>query len=164
MSPLRRDWRNTALRFENVSKPARPWYSPMPEGPTPPNGSSSWAMCTRVSFTPTPPETVRWLDRSEAAPAANHRFLDSAAVVMTAAFVPVVLAASLPDEPAARAHAIREVVDAFDRAVSGLSPAVQKEVEQLFSVLRFAPSLIMPMSDLEEGFERFHKAIADIVG
>ena len=86
--------------------------------------------------------TVRWLDRSEAAPAANHRFLDSAAVVMTAAFVPVVLATSLPDEPAARAHAIREVVDAFDRAVSGLSPAVQKEVEQLFSVLRFAPSRV----------------------
>ncbi len=84
--------------------------------------------------------TVRWLDRSEAAPTANHRFLDSGSVVMTAALVPVVLAGSLPEESAARAQAIREVVDAFDRAVSGLSPLVQKEVDQLFSVFRYTPT------------------------
>jgi hypothetical protein len=84
--------------------------------------------------------TTRWLDRSEAAPATNFRILDAAAVVMASAFVPVVLAGSLPEEIEARARAIREIVEAFDRAVSGLSPAVQKEVDQLFSVLRFPPT------------------------
>jgi hypothetical protein len=86
--------------------------------------------------------TVRWLDKPQAAPATNHRFLDVAGVVMVAAFVPVVLEGSLPDEIEARARAIREVVEAFDRAVSGLAPAVQREVDQLFSVLRFAPSRV----------------------
>ena len=83
--------------------------------------------------------TARWLAGSQAAPGAQHRFLDSSGVAMVAAFVPVVLAGSLPEEPQARARAIREVVDAFDRAVAGLSPSVQKEVDQLFAVLRFAP-------------------------
>jgi hypothetical protein len=86
--------------------------------------------------------TVRWLDDSQAAPAPNHRILDAPSVVMVAAFVPVVLAGSLPEEVEARARAIREVVEAFDRAVSGLNPAVQGEVDQLFSILRFAPSRI----------------------
>ena len=84
--------------------------------------------------------TVRWLEGSQAAAAANFRFLDAPGVVMVGAFVPVVLAGSLPEETAARARAIREVVEAFDRAVAGLSPAVQKEVDQLFGVLRFAPA------------------------
>ena len=86
--------------------------------------------------------TVRWLDKPQAAPATNHRFLDAAGVVMVAGFVPVVLAGSLPEEAESRARAIREVVEAFDRAVSGLAPAVQREVDQLFSVLRFAPSRV----------------------
>jgi succinylornithine aminotransferase len=29
-------------------------------------------------------------------------------------------------------------------------------------VLRFAPSLIMPMADLDEGFARIEKAIAEL--
>jgi len=86
--------------------------------------------------------TVRWLDKPQAAPAVNHRFLDAPGVVMIAAFVPVVLAGSLPEEVEARARAIREVVEAFDRAVSGLAPAVQREVDQLLSILRFAPSRV----------------------
>ena len=84
--------------------------------------------------------TVRWLDKPQAAPATHHRFLDVAGVVMVAALVPVVLDGSLPEETEPRARAIREVVEAFDRAVSGLAPAVQREVDQLFSVLRFPPS------------------------
>ena len=32
------------------------------------------------------------------------------------------------------------------------------------NVLRFAPSLIMPMADLDEGFARIEKAIAEVVG
>jgi hypothetical protein len=86
--------------------------------------------------------TVRWLDKPQAAPASNHRFLDVPGVVMVAAFVPVVLDGSLPEEIEPRARAIREVVEAFDRAVSGLAPAVQREVDQLFSILRFGPSRI----------------------
>jgi hypothetical protein len=83
---------------------------------------------------------VRFLERSEAAPAPNHRVLDSTAVVTVAAFVPIVLEGTLPEEPQARARAIRETVEGFDRAVSGLSLPVQKEVDQLFGVLRFAPT------------------------
>jgi hypothetical protein len=84
--------------------------------------------------------TVRYLERSEAAPAANHRILDATAVVTVAALVPIVLEGSLPDEAEARARAIRETVEGFDRAVSGMSLPTQKEVEQLFDVLRFPPT------------------------
>ena len=84
--------------------------------------------------------TVRYLERSEAAPAPNHRVLDAGAVLIVAAFVPVVLEGSLPEEPEARAHAIRETVEGFDRAVSGMSLPTQKEVDQLFGVLRFGPT------------------------
>lgn len=84
--------------------------------------------------------TVRWLASPQAAPAADFRFLDTAGVAMVAAFVPVVLAGSLPEETQARARAVREVVEAFDRAVAGLRPAVQKEVDQLFGILRFPPA------------------------
>lgn len=86
--------------------------------------------------------TARWLDPSEAAPATNFRFLDVTGVTLAGGFANVVLGEALPEEPQARAHAIREVVEAFDRAVSGLAPAVQKEVDQLFSILRFAPMRI----------------------
>src|SRR5690349_12692461 len=86
--------------------------------------------------------TVRYLERSEAAPAPNHRVLDATVVVIVAAFVPVVLAGALPEDPQARAHAIRETVEGFDRAVSGMSLPVQKEVDQLFDVLRFPPTRI----------------------
>ena len=53
--PLRRDCKNTPLRLEKVLKPSSPWYCPMPLAPTPPNGSSSWAMWSIVSLTVTPP-------------------------------------------------------------------------------------------------------------
>ena len=86
---------------------------------------------------------ARWLDRPEAvaAPVA-YRFLDARGAAAVGAIVPVVVA-TLPSEPAARARAIEEVVSAFDRAVSGLSPAVRKEVDELFSLLRFAPTRLM---------------------
>ena len=85
---------------------------------------------------------VRWLESPQAAPATDYRFLDASGVAMVAALVPVVLTGSLPEEAEARARAVREVVEAFDRAVAGLSAAVQKEVDQLFSVLRFPPTRI----------------------
>ena len=83
---------------------------------------------------------VRYLETSEAAPAPNYRVLDATAVVTVSALVPIVLEGALPDDPQARARAIRETVEGFDRAVSGMSLPVQKEVDQLFGVLRFAPA------------------------
>ncbi len=57
-----------------------------------------------------------------------------------AALVPAILKGALPDDPVARQVAINEVVEAFDRTVAGLSPAIQKEVEQLLSLLTFSPT------------------------
>jgi hypothetical protein len=85
---------------------------------------------------------ARFLERPLAAPAAGRRFLDDEGARLVAALVPVILAAALPEEAAARSRAIRETVDAFDRAVSGLTPSVQEEVAQLFSFLAFAPTRI----------------------
>ncbi len=55
-----------------------------------------------------------------------------------AALAPAVLKGALPDDPVARQVAVNEVVEAFDRTVAGLSPAIQKEVEQLLSLLTFS--------------------------
>jgi hypothetical protein len=86
---------------------------------------------------------ARWLDRREAMAApAPYRFLDARAAAAIGALVPVIVT-TLPAEAAPRARAIEETVAAFDRAVSGLSPAVRKEVDELFSVLRFAPTRMM---------------------
>ena len=68
------------------------------------------------------------------------RALDAGAADTVAALVPVVLEGALPRDKAARDLAIRETTEAFDRAVSALSPAVRGEVQQLFSVLAFAPT------------------------
>jgi hypothetical protein len=85
---------------------------------------------------------ARFLDRPLAAAAAGYRILDEEAARMVAALVPVILAGALPEETAARARAVRETVEAFDRAVSGLTPSVQEEVGQLFSFLAFAPTRV----------------------
>jgi hypothetical protein len=83
---------------------------------------------------------ARWLDRPSAVAApAPYRFLDTRGAAVIGALVPVIVA-TLPSEAAPRARAILDTVAAFDRAVSGLSPAVRKEVDELFSVLRFAPT------------------------
>ena len=79
---------------------------------------------------------------SPGAPRLPYRVLDGHSAEVIAALVPAVLAGSLPADPAARAGAIGDTVDAFDRAVSGLSPAVQAEIDQLLSVLRLAPTRI----------------------
>jgi acetylornithine/N-succinyldiaminopimelate aminotransferase len=59
-----------------------------------------------------------------------------------------------------------ELSDAFkDRAKDVLNAAAKHGVIMLIAgpnVLRFAPSLIMPMSDLDEGFARLEKAIAEV--
>lgn len=68
------------------------------------------------------------------------RALNGKSAELIAALAPVILAGGLPDDAVARTVAIGEVVDAMDRAVAGLSPAVQEEVQQLLSLLTFAPT------------------------
>jgi hypothetical protein len=67
----------------------------------------------------------------------------AATAALVGALAPVVLAGALPAEPGARAEALREVVEAFQRAVAGLSPAVQEEIGDLFGMLAFAPTRIL---------------------
>lgn len=86
---------------------------------------------------------ARWLDRPQAVAASSYRFLDERSASAAAALVPVVLDGALPRDAAARKQAVDETVEAFDRAVAGLSPAVQKEVAELFSILRFPPTRLM---------------------
>lgn len=68
------------------------------------------------------------------------RALDPRVVPLMGAIAGVVLEGSLPAEPAARSTAVREVVEAFDRAVAGLSPSVQDEIGQLLALLRILPT------------------------
>ena len=60
--------------------------------------------------------------------------------VCIAALAGSVLKGALPADPAAYLVAINEVVEAFDRTVAGLSPAIQREVEELLSLLTFSIS------------------------
>jgi hypothetical protein len=53
------------------------------------------------------------------------------------AVTPVMLAGALPQDAAGRDRAVTQVVRGVDTAVSGLPPAVQGEVAQLFAMLGF---------------------------
>ena len=86
---------------------------------------------------------TRLLDRGERMAQSPLRALDARAARIAGALVPVVLADALPSAPDARKAATREVVEAFDRAVSGLAPAVQSEIADLFGLLGFAPSRVL---------------------
>jgi hypothetical protein len=81
-----------------------------------------------------------WWAMRPGRPAAGLRTLDEDGAAFVTALVPAVLAGSLPKEDAARREAIRDTVAAFDRAVSGLTPAVQSELGQLFALVTIAPS------------------------
>jgi hypothetical protein len=83
---------------------------------------------------------ARWLDRS--APPAPLHVLDAERTRVIAALVPAVLANALPADPGQRKLAIDEVVAAFDRAVSGLFPAVQGEIADLLGLLHFMPTRV----------------------
>ena len=87
---------------------------------------------------------TRFLDRPLAVAAdPAYQFLDARSAAVAAALVPVVLAGALPSDSAARAKAVADTTGAFDRAVAGLSPSVRKEVDELFSILRFGPARLM---------------------
>ncbi len=64
--------------------------------------------------------------------------LKNADAVLIAALAPVILAGTLPQAEEARKVAIAEVVDAFDRTIAGLSPLVEGEIRELFSLLHFS--------------------------
>ena len=59
-----------------------------------------------------------------------------------AAIVPVVLDGALPTDPAGRASAVTDTVANVARAVSGLAPAAQNELAELFSLLSLPPTRI----------------------
>jgi len=68
--------------------------------------------------------------------------LDPQAPAIVAAIVPVLLDGALPAGDAAAAEAVRETVANVSLAVSGLPPAAQKELSELFALLAFAPARI----------------------
>jgi hypothetical protein len=68
--------------------------------------------------------------------------LDAGAPAIVAAVVPVLLAGALPLDPVSRTDAINETVNNVARAVSGLPPAAQHELGELFALLDFAPARI----------------------
>jgi hypothetical protein len=83
---------------------------------------------------------AHWLyTRSTVPSVADARFvaLDPKARSIVAAIVPVLLDGALP---AGNAAARDEVVVGVDTAIAGLPPAARKELDQLFSLLAFAPT------------------------
>ncbi len=66
--------------------------------------------------------------------------MDAEAPAIIAAIISIILEGALPVKAAPRAEAIRETVTNVNRAVTGLPPAAQKELAQLFALLAFAPS------------------------
>ena len=87
---------------------------------------------------------ARWLYVSTSAPRPaeprpESAALDTRARAIVAAIVPALLEGALPaGEEAAPARA--EVVAAVDQTIAGLPPAVRNELDQLFSLLDFAPT------------------------
>ena len=67
--------------------------------------------------------------------AGDFAFLTPEDRVIVAAIAPVMLAGALPAGGAARQSAEAEVVEGVDRAISGLAPATQAELRQLFDLL-----------------------------
>ncbi len=83
---------------------------------------------------------VRSLDSafaSDAPGSLDLKFFANRDAELIAALAPAILAGALPDDPGSRAVAVNEVVEAFDRAAAGLSPAIQGELRELFSLLTF---------------------------
>ncbi|MGB7535874.1 MAG: hypothetical protein WBM19_09075 [Azonexus sp.] len=67
---------------------------------------------------------------------------DRRAVVL-AALIPVFLEGALPASGEARSELIMRTIDGVGKAISGLSHATQKEIEELFDLLSFAPTRII---------------------
>lgn len=84
---------------------------------------------------------ARWLYTQTSAPVVKDpkfSVLDASARSVVAAIVPVMLEGALPE--GATTQVRDQVVAGVDRAVAGLPPAVRAEIDQLFSLLAFAPA------------------------
>ena len=85
---------------------------------------------------------ARWLYTTTSSPSpavGSEPALEPDARTIIAAIIPVLLDGALPsdaDEKAARAEALA----AAELAIAGLPPATRKELDQLFSLLAFAPT------------------------
>ena len=84
---------------------------------------------------------ARWLYTGTTVPTPDSRFaaLDVSGQTIVAAIVPVLLDGALPtgrDAAAARADVLTDV----DQVIAGLPPAARKELDDLFSLLAFAPT------------------------
>jgi hypothetical protein len=78
--------------------------------------------------------------RAVHAPPAQRFVLDGEARAALGAIVPALLAGALPPEPAARKAAVETTIEGVHAAISNLPLAVQKEVQDLFSLLALAPA------------------------
>ncbi len=85
---------------------------------------------------------ARWLDGARAS-AAGLQTLGPRDVQILEALAPVVLEGALPQAAGDRDAALREVVEAFDRAVSRLGRPTREEIGELFALLGFAPTRIL---------------------
>jgi hypothetical protein len=84
---------------------------------------------------------VRWLYTFDDPPASSATMaapFDASARDIVAAIVPELLKGALPSADAAEARA--DVVAGVERAIAGLPPATRKELDELFSLLSFAPT------------------------
>ena len=70
------------------------------------------------------------------------RTLDTDAQPIVGAIAAVLLAGALPDESAGRKSALEETVAGVDRAIDGLTPSQRREIDQLFSLLAWAPARV----------------------
>ena len=82
---------------------------------------------------------ARWAYTTTSAGAPTANGLDADARAILAAVTPVMLEGALPTGTEA-ALALREALDGAEQAIAGLPPAVRKEIEELFSLLAFAPT------------------------
>src|SRR5437870_6491976 len=83
---------------------------------------------------------ARWLFSGESTdlPYASGSSLERSTRTVLAAIVPELLAGALPTDEAATSH--DEIVAGVDRAIADLPPATRKEIDELFSLLSFAPT------------------------
>lgn len=84
-----------------------------------------------------------------------HRFaLDGEARAALHAILPAILAGALPQD-AGREAALASTVDGVHRAILGLPPGTQKEVQDLFGLLALAPARRL-LTGLKGGWEGAH--------
>jgi len=104
---------------------------------------------------------TRWLYTQMSPTTTGQRVsaLDASSRAVVAAIVPVMLEGALPRgeaSPAAR----EQVVAGVDLAIAGLPPAVRSEIDELFSLLAFAPTRCLIVGVWSPWPEGSHDAIA----